>query len=70
METPGHNILVARVLSEDDKFMTLEVAKDDNTSFTLDPDPNSPDRFFMVIFVHPREDMDNTLEAWKPWLAE
>ena len=56
------SINVARVLNEDDDFLTLEIAKHSNINMTLDPE--IPDRFLFLMFVKIEE--GNAL-IWTPW---
>lgn len=63
MRIPGEMICVARVLNEDDDFLTLEVGKHDAVSFTLE----EGDSFHTLLFVHKEGE---GLEVWKPWEAE
>lgn len=53
---------VARVLHEDEGFMTLEVAKDDNRPLRIE----DGDRFLTILFLH-KVPGSNDLEAWLPW---
>lgn len=54
-------IKVARVLHEDDEFMTLEVIKHNNHELTLKTD----DRFLSIAFV--RSTGEGEAEIWLPW---
>jgi hypothetical protein len=69
MDILGKEISVARILSEDSNFITLEVAKSDQVSFTLNQDDEGNviggDKFLTLLFVRPNSNED--LEAWKPW---
>lgn len=62
------DLLVARVLNEDNDFITLEVGKRNDVSFTLQRDENNEvvggDQFYTLIFV--RADGGEP-EVWKPW---
>jgi hypothetical protein len=68
MKIPRDQISVARVLSEDDDFLVLEVGKHDNVTFTLQKDEDGEtiggDRFLTVLFIH---HTDDGAEVWKPW---
>ncbi len=61
-------ILPARVLAEDDDFITLEVGKHEGVSFTLQRDEDGEtvggDRFHTLVFIHFK---DGAGEFWKPW---
>lgn len=63
MQASGSDVIVARVLSQDDKFMTLELAKSDKESFTL----QEGDQFLTLIFVTAEGLPKGHLRAWKPW---
>jgi hypothetical protein len=71
MQIRGSDLSVARVLAEDEKFLTLEVAKTDDVSFTLQKDESGEtvggDRFLTLLFVH-RDGGEASI--WKPWEAE
>lgn len=56
-------ITIARVLSEDDKFLILEVPKDLKEKITLQED----DRFLTMMFV--RKNGDKII-AWYPWESD
>lgn len=56
----------ARVLSEDDDFMILEIGKHDGVSFTLDED--TPDRFYTLLFA--KSDGMGGLRIWNPFKGE
>lgn len=60
MQAKGSDILVARILSEDEDFLTIEIMKDENNTFTL----RDGDRFLTLMFVR-QEGGD--LKAFKPW---
>jgi hypothetical protein len=56
----GDQIRVARVMSEDDKSLILEVEKSNETSIDL----FGGERFLTLVFVH----ADNgAIKAWVPW---
>lgn len=61
-------VLPARVLHQDDDFITLEVAKHDGVSFTLNRDDSGEtvggDEFNTLVFVRA---VDGHVEVWKPW---
>lgn len=63
MEISGEDVCVMRVLTEDDRFMTVEIAKSDSENFTLNED--TPDEFHTFVFLRHKE--GNVLEVWKPW---
>lgn len=57
-------VQVARIVSEDDKFLLLEVLKDESETFSL----QQGDQFYTLMFVRPRDGAaQNELEAWVPW---
>lgn len=56
------DLVVARVLNEDDTFVTLEICKDDNRKLQLDPD--TPDQFFTMAFM---KNTPDGMIIWKPW---
>lgn len=56
----SEQILPARVLHEDDDFITIEVGKHDDVSFTLE----SGDRFLTMVFVR---FVGDRARAWLPW---
>jgi hypothetical protein len=60
-------MLVGRVLSDDEKQITLEIMKDDSTPYTLDPEGG--DRFFTILFIHQPEGKTEP-EVWLPWEHE
>jgi hypothetical protein len=59
------NVCVGRVVSEDEDFMLLEVIKNEERKLQLDPE--TPDKFHMLMFVHQTE---NGIEVWKPWESQ
>lgn len=65
MSGPLPNLVVARVLAEDDRFMTVEIAKDNDEALTLNED--APDEFHVMAFVQP--DGGRELAFVKPWEA-
>jgi hypothetical protein len=60
------DLSVARVVHEDDDFITLEVGKHDGVSWhvaPLTPDhEEAPQRFHTILFLNAAEG-----RAWKPW---
>jgi hypothetical protein len=64
-------LCVGRILNEDAHFVTLEVAKRDDVSFTLQKDESGEtvggDQFLTVLFVHKDDD---GMAIWKPWEDE
>jgi hypothetical protein len=62
---------VGRVLHEDDDFVTLEVGKHDDVTFTLEKDEDGEtvggDNFLTVLFVHAE---DGAFAVWEPWEDE
>lgn len=71
MEILGRDISIARILHESDEFITLEVAKTNDTKFTLDQDAEGNviggDKFLTLIFVHKSSTDGAAMEIWKPW---
>lgn len=71
MQISKDSILPARVLNEDDDFITLEVAKHDAVTFTLQRDENNQivggDRFYTILFITVE---DGQGRIWKPWEDE
>jgi hypothetical protein len=65
LEIGGVDVVVARVLSEDDRFLTVEIAKNNDEKFTLDQE--IPDQFHTMIFL---KMVDGQAVAWKPWEEE
>lgn len=66
------NLVVARVLSEDDDFMTVEIIKNEERKLTLDPE--TPDQFYTMLFIKQDDDPDAEVEdgvssvvVYKPW---
>lgn len=57
------DLVVARVLSEDEQFMTVELSKDNEQRFTLDPD--EPDRYYIMVFIKMKD--EDGPKIWKPW---
>lgn len=55
------DVCAARIVSEDEDFVILEVAKHDGVAFTLDPD--TPDQFWTILFASFKDGVDFT----KPW---
>lgn len=67
-DVPRAMLKVARVLTEDDDFLTLEVGKRDDVTFNLQQDGEGEvvggDRFLTLMFVH---QADGSVEVWEPW---
>jgi hypothetical protein len=61
----GNQIRVGRVLHEDDAFVTLEVAKDDNRPLRVE----DGDRYLTLLFVRskPTHADPHRAVAWLPW---
>lgn len=55
---------VGRVVTEDEKFMLLEIAKDQTEPVTL----QEGDRFFTLVFV--RAIGPQQADIWVPWESE
>lgn len=74
MMIPRDHVLPARVLHQDDDFITLEVAKHDGVTFHLQQDPDTGetvggDQFLTMVFIHntgPRGGKPS-METWRPW---
>lgn len=73
MYAPGNMFRVGRVVSEDDGFLLLEIAKSDQEPYSL----QEGDQFYTLLFVT-REARDGEmklrmaargekLRAWLPW---
>jgi hypothetical protein len=62
-------LLVGRVLSEDDDFITMEIGKHDAVTFHLQQNDEGEtvggDRFLTVVFVH--NDGSGKAVPWVPW---
>lgn len=56
-------IRVGRVVSEDDKFVLLEVPKDMTEPVTL----QEGDRFWTLVFVKAERPGSQRMVAWLPW---
>jgi hypothetical protein len=58
----------ARVIAEDEDFITLEVAKHDDVKWRVAPLPGEenpqPQQFLTLLFVHI---VDGGVEVWTPW---
>lgn len=71
MEIRGDELSIARVLHESDDFITLEIAKTNDTSFTLNQDSEGnvvgDDIFYSIIFMKVHEEEDGVLLMYKPW---
>lgn len=61
MQIPKQMVKPARVLHEDDDFVTVEVGKHDDVSFTLE----DGDEFLTLLFI--RSDGEGGMEVWEPW---
>ncbi len=62
MALSSDHIRVARVLAQDDKFMTLEVLKTDDEPVHV----HEGDEFLTLIFVRQER---GGVESWMPWEA-
>jgi hypothetical protein len=67
MQVAGADVLVGRVLNEDNDFMILEIGKHEDVTFTLNEGTENPDTFYMLIFVKQSDKQSQTLENWVPW---
>lgn len=56
----GADLRVARVLHQDERFLTLEVAKQDDWPLQI----QDGDEFLTLLFVKQR---DGAVHAWLPW---
>lgn len=56
------DLKVARVLFEDDDFVTLEIAKDEHRTLRIE----DGDRFFTLVFLKQNPE-DGTATVWTPW---
>lgn len=57
------DLVVGRVVSEDEGFMLIEIMKrEDTDTFTL----QEGDQFYTLMFVR---QVDDRTEVWKPWKA-
>lgn len=69
MKIDVKSLCIGRVLNEDDNWLTLEVAKHEDVTFTLQKDENGEtvggDKFLTLLFV--RRTDDNGVEVWRPW---
>lgn len=65
MRVFGDHIKVGRVLHEDDAFLTIEVAKDDNRTLRVE----QGDRYLTLVFVRnaPTHGNPQRAVAWLPW---
>ena len=64
---PVQHFKVARVLGEDEKFLTVEIAKTDDVEFVMSEDA-SLNRFLTVLFS--RDAGDGNRETYVPWEDE
>lgn len=68
--TDKPTLSVARVLHEDDDFVTLEVGKRDDVTFHLQQDENGEtvggDRFLTLLFMH--DGGSGTAVPWDPFV--
>lgn len=66
---PREHLAIARVLSEDDDFATVEVAKHDRVTFHLQQNDAGEtvggDKFLTLIWV--RKSDEGGMETWIPW---
>jgi hypothetical protein len=56
-----HDLVVGRVVNEDDDFMLVEIAKDEHRKVNID----EGDQFYTMAFIHQPD--DGQMEIWKPW---
>lgn len=65
MKAHGSDIRVGRVLHEDDAFITLEVAKDEDRPLRVE----DGDRYLTLLFVRnkPTHADPHRAVAWLPW---
>lgn len=68
MQVSRAMIKVARVLVEDDDFLTIEVGKHDGVTFHLQQNDEGEtvggDKFLTLVFTHR---VDDHMEVWEPW---
>jgi hypothetical protein len=71
MQAPFSHLKVSRILAEDSEFVTLEVMKNDDSTFHLQQDENGNvvggDRFLTLVFVH---QVDEVVQSWDPFEVE
>lgn len=70
MQVHSSAIQIARVLSESDDSIIIEVVKDKNATIQLDENKEE-NRFFTLLFVHNTAETGQppTMEVWIPWDA-
>lgn len=68
MQARTSDIQVARVLSESDDSLIIEVVKNKDAVFTLDENPEE-NRFLTLFFVHntASEGEPPSMMIWTPW---
>lgn len=68
MQIPREMLCVARVLNEDDDFLTLEVGKREDVKFTLQQNEAGEtvggDQFLTLLFTRME---GGGIVVWKPW---
>lgn len=62
MQIPLSELKIARVLHQDDSFITLEICKNEHRQLKIE----DGDEFLSLIFVR-HDPSDNTMEVWTPW---
>ena len=62
MKIQQSDMCLAKVLFEDEDFLTIEVIKNEQRELQLDPDGG--DRFLTMLFI---KRADDSYEVWKPW---
>lgn len=58
------DVAVARVISEDEGFMLLEVMKDETQTFHLDPAVEN-NRFYTLVFVRFENGVPSFVKPWQ-----
>lgn len=58
------DLVVGRVISQDEGFVLVEIAKDEQRKLSIE----SGDQFFTLAFI--RMGDDGKPEFWKPWLEK
>lgn len=72
MKIRGKDMLVGRVLHEDDDFITMEIGKRDEVVFHLQQNDEGEtvggDQFYFLLFVTNQDTFPaGTVRIWKPW---
>lgn len=59
----GTDVRVARILTEDEDFITIEVMKNMDDSWSI----QEGDKFLTVLFITNEGMRGNNVKAWLPW---